>query len=460
MINFIIFRNYILSCMIRLFTLLVLLVGSNFLVSGQTPASRGGYSLSDFNTWSFGASMGLTYPRTDITGNGGGFGISLNGTKFLSNHFALQARLIHASISGEDINRPDYKYNSTINYDFTLNAILQSNKLILLPQPLRDKVALYVSGGIGIINYTPDIWLDGGYFTLHGIYSQYTQEYDTFNYSGTTDLMVPFSIGAKYHLKDKISLNLEYTYRVTNGDKLDGFFKLLSNNDSYSFINVGVIFLLGKKSKSIEWTAPDDPSYAEMEALKLKLEKLSVDTDGDGVPDVHDKEPNTPAGYQVYGDGRSVDTDGDGVTDKLDEEPFSPKNVKVDNMGREIRPVVEATPANTPAIVTEAEKPSAMPSIYFDFDSYRISKEYSDEIQKIAKLMQSNKSVNYMISGICDNKNEMHQIDISNRRAEAVKNQLVKKYKINQARLKTEVLFVPPDFSKPSVNRRVDLKPR
>lgn len=49
----------------------------------------------------------------------------------------------------------------------------------------------------------------------------------------------------------------------------------------------------------------------------------AVDSDGDGVPDVYDNEPNTPKESRVYGDGVSVDSDMDGVPDYIDDCPFA-----------------------------------------------------------------------------------------------------------------------------------------
>jgi OOP family OmpA-OmpF porin len=46
------------------------------------------------------------------------------------------------------------------------------------------------------------------------------------------------------------------------------------------------------------------------------------DSDGDGVVNEFDKEPNTPKIARVYGDGTAIDTDGDSVPDHMDECPF------------------------------------------------------------------------------------------------------------------------------------------
>lgn len=58
-----------------------------------------------------------------------------------------------------------------------------------------------------------------------------------------------------------------------------------------------------------------------------------IDTDGDGVPDYLDKCPGTPQGMPVNADGCPIDSDGDGVPDHLDKCPSTPAGVEVDADG-------------------------------------------------------------------------------------------------------------------------------
>lgn len=426
--------------------------------AGQSAASRGVYSLSDYNTWDFGMSVGLTYPRTDISGKGGKFGASFDVTKFLSHRFALQARLIHATLAGEDINRPDYQYNTTIHYDLTMNVVFQSTNLIFLPKSLKNKFALYVSAGAGVISYTPDIWLDGGNFKLGGVYSQYSQNYDTLDFSKSTDFILPFAIGTKFRVSERTTISAEYTYRTTNTDKVDGFFKLLSSNDSYSIFSLGVVFHLGKESKTLEWENPLQPLYDALLITKSKVETLRRDTDGDGVPDYHDKEPETPPGTRVYGDGTSVDSDNDGVPDRIDEEPFSSRNAKVDSVGREIRPLVIPLEVSNPepAPVT---LPEVLPAIYFDYDSHRIGKEDNDALAAIANSILANPTANYLIVAMSDDA-RIYNIELDKRRAESVKRYLMKNFNISGDRLSTDLQYIPPDPLNPANTRRVEVRKR
>ena len=63
--------------------------------------------------------------------------------------------------------------------------------------------------------------------------------------------------------------------------------------------------------------------------LTLAIGAKARDTDGDGVPDSHDKCPGTPKGAKVDKNGCPLDTDGDAVYDGLDKCPDTPKGSKV-----------------------------------------------------------------------------------------------------------------------------------
>jgi outer membrane protein OmpA-like peptidoglycan-associated protein len=61
--------------------------------------------------------------------------------------------------------------------------------------------------------------------------------------------------------------------------------------------------------------------------------KSTLDSDGDGVPDVDDKCPGTPRGAIVDKHGCPIDSDGDGVPDGIDRCPRTPHGATVDSLG-------------------------------------------------------------------------------------------------------------------------------
>jgi OmpA-OmpF porin, OOP family len=104
---------------------------------------------------------------------------------------------------------------------------------------------------------------------------------------------------------------------------------LTPDKDNIILMNVGLNMNLGnmsKRSAPLWWMNPLDFVYSELNNPKhTKLPKqVLLDTDGDGVTDQFDNEPNTPAGCPVDSHGVTADTDGDGVPDCKDKELITP----------------------------------------------------------------------------------------------------------------------------------------
>jgi outer membrane protein OmpA-like peptidoglycan-associated protein len=183
--------------------------------------------------------------------------------------------------------------------------------------------------------------------------------------------------------------------------------------------------------------------------LQAKLNKLNCDgpdTDCDGIPDCRDLEPNTPKGSRVDAFGRSVpclneakpvvvippvvqklegeglDTDGDGVPDSRDLEPNTPPNTPVDFWGRSLS-------------LNQANGEGA---VYFDFDKTDLDAEAHATIQSVAQKMKILKDVIVEVRGFCDymGTND-YNLGLSRRRAEKVQNELINVYHIDPERIIT-----------------------
>jgi outer membrane protein OmpA-like peptidoglycan-associated protein len=186
-----------------------------------------------------------------------------------------------------------------------------------------------------------------------------------------------------------------------------------------------------------------------LDNLQNKLDKMNCDgpdTDCDGVPDCRDLEPNTPKGSRVDAFGRSVpclnetkpavvippviqklegeglDTDGDGVPDSRDLEPNTPPNTPVDFWGRSLS-------------LNQANGEGA---VYFDFDKTDLDAEAHATIQSVAQKMKILKDVIVEVRGFCDymGTND-YNLRLSRRRAEKVQNELIYVYHIDPERIIT-----------------------
>ncbi len=137
------------------------------------------------------------------------------------------------------------------------------------------------------------------------------------------------------------------------------------------------------------------------------------------------------------------DNDGDWVPDSVDKCPNTPKNLVVDHNG-------------CPIITTLR--------INFDTNSYKIKKIYYPDIQRVAEVLKSNPSLKIEVAGYTDDKgSKTYNIKLSQKRAEAVKEILVKKFKIDPKRIVAkgygEAYPLVPNTSDTNraLNRRVEI---
>jgi outer membrane protein OmpA-like peptidoglycan-associated protein len=102
--------------------------------------------------------------------------------------------------------------------------------------------------------------------------------------------------------------------------------------------------------------------------------------------------------------------------------------------------------------------------ILFDNDSDRLKQESAPVIQTIARGLETNPNLRLLIEGHTDSVgNASHNLDLSKRRAEAVKSVLVSQFKVDAARLTTAGLGATKPIGSNdtplgrSQNRRVEL---
>jgi len=159
--------------------------------------------------------------------------------------------------------------------------------------------------------------------------------------------------------------------------------------------------------------------------VKVDQDGCPLDTDKDGVADYLDKCPGTPLGVKVDADGCPLDTDKDGVPDYLDKCPGTPAGVKVDQNGCE------------PPVAKELlEKGRATINIEFDTNKADVKPKYQEELQKFADVMKAYPKLKVIIEGHTDNVGAKdYNQQLSAKRAESVKNYLIKTFGIEESRL-------------------------
>ncbi len=256
-----------------------------------------------------------------------------------------------------------------------------------------------------------------------------------------------FIAGVAFKLSKRINLALEEKYTVIKDDYLDGQVwqehpagdaALTSDFDSYNFASLGLNINIGaKRVEPLWWINPLDYAYSELNNPRhMKLPKpILDDTDGDGVIDQLDKEPNTPAGCPVDTHGVSRDTDGDGVVDCKDKELNTPtycQPVDADGVGK--CPEPECC-KNAVAPVEAGCTIGDLPSISMKGNSSNLSSDAKSMLATIASKLKSSANCNISITGYPATSKASQSV--CNKRTEAIKQYLIEQEGISSDRIST-----------------------
>ncbi len=99
--------------------------------------------------------------------------------------------------------------------------------------------------------------------------------------------------------------------------------------------------------------------------------------------------------------------------------------------------IVRTFPQSAPTLPDGTEQQNVK-AVYFDADVATISSRYDITLMRIAELLEANPQSNAIITGHTDNSGEEpYNLELSTRRAEAVKDALENEYKISGERLNT-----------------------
>ncbi len=289
-----------------------------------------------------------------------------------------------------------------------------------------------------------------------------------------------FGLGLSYRVSPTVSIVLQETFMYSDSDFIDNKTKVRKNhNDWYGQHSIGVMFNLGSKKDSDKDGVADKHDKCP-EIAGLKLFDGCPDTDGDGIPDSEDKCPNEKGLPEFNGcpdtDGDGIpdkddrcpnekgskalkgcpDSDGDGVADKDDECPNVAGTVNgcPDSDGDGVAdkddacPNVAGTANGCPDADGDgvADKDDACPNIAgpasnngcpvdfqpveaikFATGKANITNASSSVLGELVTILKENKSYKLRVEGHTDSEgSDAFNLDLSNRRANAVKAYLVK----------------------------------
>ncbi|MFB6454599.1 OmpA family protein [Chitinophaga sp. Hz27] len=380
------------------------------------PAAPLFQGMKDYKKWYIGVNGGLLAPvvatggSNDFTKWKADFGYGAYVQYQIFHFFGLRLDYLGGQLkadnsknlgNGQPPNRPYEKFTTRLKYTGTLNAVFNITTVNWLTR--KNIATLYASVGGGLAGYNPKLTLNNG---------------TTFDYkpSGTiSELVIPVGAGIKFNLSDLINLDLGYTMYYTDGDNLDGF-AYGPNKDKFSYGHVGIEFALGRKGKpQLQFHNPAKQMYDELQAQKTAL-RTQLDASA-----------ATNARLTAEMDKLTKDSDNDGVSDYFDKCPGTPAGTKVDGSGC---PLPEPPKVEEKIVITEEDNrivKEAIQNLEFDFAKATIKPHSYAALDRVADLLKR-KNLNLKLAGHTDNVGSLKRnMELSRERAEAVKQYLVSK---------------------------------
>jgi outer membrane protein OmpA-like peptidoglycan-associated protein len=329
----------------------------------------------------------------------------------------------------------------------TMHAMVSLNNLKWDEPSRRTNIFVYVGGGG--TRFSSDFKEDSG--------------------GGSKDVdnamspVLDIGLGISIRLNKHINVGIDHKFSTLfskYADRIDGF-ENQGFRDMANYTSVRLNFNIGKKdlSEPLYWVNPLQTFIDDISNLKAKSNDfIPIDTDGDGVLDILDLEPDTPFGAPVDTRGITLDSDSDGIPNYKDLEPFSPPNFTYDDKGVAIKPLEQ----DTISLVNQAIR-LFLPIIHFKTNQSDIRETEHSKLEHIGRTMLLYKDIRLLVIGYADIiGSEQYNNEISYQRAAATIDYLTNRYSISRERFvlswKGEKDAVVVDDEDSYMNRRVEFQ--
>jgi hypothetical protein len=160
--------------------------------------------------------------------------------KQFNNYVALRVSGHYAQLGYSDIYNTKNEFQRRRNLSFNTNIFelaLQGdfNFFRFIPADPYHRFTPYVTLGIGVFSYDPYAYYRGQKVSLRelGTEGQGNPAYPDRKPYSSMGICLPFGVGAKYALNDRMNLGFEVTHRFTNTDYLDDVSKTYVGADKF-----------------------------------------------------------------------------------------------------------------------------------------------------------------------------------------------------------------------------------
>lgn len=435
---------------------IITLLAAVFLAIGAMAAETevGLNDYKDFSHWSISVNGGLSQFDGDATQDYNqllsnsrlSWTVGIDVEYTFNPYWGIIAQFQYLPYQGRT-NSAEYGSNDFVGsmYDPSLQASI--NLFNLFGQYRKTwKWALYLNAGVGMTfyNVTHTSVREGGQAAtdIEDGRAINFPLYMNLEYNINKYLAVGLLAGYRFHNKDNFegehytrgtyndgafSAQLDLRVKLAPNKRQGGHMRNISPFE-YRKLKVGENQLQSQiDSLNERLTALEDTVYNSIAPKVEELTTVQPDGDGDGVPDIRDREPNTPKGSFVNYWGESI---------------------QPDPCCNEIKQML--SDANFGVDYNQ--------SVYFAIDEAKLSREAKANIAQVAQKMKDNPELLLDIRGYCDYPGSGdYNMKLSQKRVELVGKELIEKHGIAAERITMTPkgqMSEPPSFTRK--NRRCD----